>query len=248
VKQALMDNRWILDIPGGLTDLETRECIDLWLAIGAVDRAVDTPDQFLWPWSRSGTYTARSTYRMLTQGSCFHPLGRAIWRNNGTPKSKLFVWLAQQGRIWSLDRRFRHGIQDEERPCQVCLQEKETSEHILLQCVAAREVWHICRIKLGLDFEDPTRNCCFQDWWTRQRDRLRGREKKEFDALVCTVSYALWKNRNAWTFGEVGRQNNPMTVAELVTQEYNMLKMINRSQGIAPAPNTGVGGANNVGE
>jgi hypothetical protein len=62
------------------------------------------------------------------------------------------------------------------------------------------------------------------------------------------VSYALWKNRNAWTFGEVGRQNNPMTVAELVTQEYNMLKMINRSQGIVPAPNTGVGGANNVGE
>jgi hypothetical protein len=39
-----------------------------------------------------------------------------------------------------------------------------------------------------------------------------------------------------------------MTVAELVTQEYNMLKMINRSKGIVPAPNTGVGGANIVGE
>jgi hypothetical protein len=78
------------------------------------------------------------------------------------PKSKMFVWLAQQGRIWSLDHRFRHGLQEEERPCQVCLQETENSEHILLQCVATREVWHICRQKLKLDFEQPTRTSFFK--------------------------------------------------------------------------------------
>jgi hypothetical protein len=85
------------------------------------------------------------------------------------------------------------------------MQEAETSEHILLQCVAAREVWHICRQKLELDFVEPTRASFFQDWWTRERNRLRGRENKEFDTLVCLVSYALWKNRNAWTFGDVRR-------------------------------------------
>jgi hypothetical protein len=63
----------------------------------------------------------------------------------------------------------------------------------------------------------------------------------------ATVSYALWKNRNAWTFGDVRRQNSPMTVADLVTQEYNMLKNIDRSQGTVPGPNAGVG-VNIVGE
>jgi hypothetical protein len=108
-------------------------------------------------------------------------------------------------------------------------------------------VWHICRQRLELDFEEPTRTSCFQDWWTQERNHLRGREKKEFDALVCTVSYALWKNRNAWTFGDVRRQNSPMTVADLVTQEYNMLKNIYRGHGAIPGPSAGIG-INNVGE
>jgi hypothetical protein len=103
----------------------------------------------------------------------WHPLGRANWRNKATPKSKLFVWLAAQGRIWSSDRRFRHGLQDRATACEVCLQEIiETSEHILIQCVVAREVWHIVRHMLDLNFEVPTAACTFQDWWLTERARL----------------------------------------------------------------------------
>jgi hypothetical protein len=41
------------------------------------------------------------------------------------------------------------------------MQEIETSEHILLQCVVAREVWHICRELLDLSFEEPNRDSTF---------------------------------------------------------------------------------------
>jgi hypothetical protein len=75
VAQALTENRWVLDISGVLTDQEARECIRLWLAIGSMEREIDSVDRFLWPWTQSGVYTARSTYRMLTHGSCTHPLG-----------------------------------------------------------------------------------------------------------------------------------------------------------------------------
>jgi hypothetical protein len=95
VAQALTKNRWVLDISGVLTDPEARECTRLWLAISSVEREIDLVDKFLWSWTQAGVYTARSTYKMLTQGSCTHPLGQAIWRNKGMPKSKLFVWLAQ---------------------------------------------------------------------------------------------------------------------------------------------------------
>jgi hypothetical protein len=205
VSAGLADSRWITDIEGVLTGPEASECITLWLAVQSVDRDMEAEDQFCWPWSRTGVYTARSTYKLLTQEQHQHPLGQAIWKNRGTPKSKLFVWLAQQDRIWSSGRRFHHGLQAQPTPCAVCLQETETANHILLQCVVAREVWHICRQMLDLHFEEPVRTSSLREWWTTERDRLSGVERKDFDMLVCTTSHALWKNRNAWTFGEARR-------------------------------------------
>jgi hypothetical protein len=106
------------------------------------------------------------------------------------------------------------------------MQEPETSQHILTQCVVAREVWHICRQKLDLHFEEPSRDSQFQAWWVSERSRLRGAERKEFDTLVCTVSYGLWKNRNAWVSADARSQHRPMTIANLVVEEYNMGRVI----------------------
>jgi hypothetical protein len=78
-------------------------------------------DVFSWPWSSSGQYTARSTYKLLMQGSTSFQLGEAIWKSRATPKSKHLVWLAVQHRIWTLERRYRHGIQTNNPPCFVGL-------------------------------------------------------------------------------------------------------------------------------
>jgi hypothetical protein len=96
-----------------------------------------------------------------------------------------------------------------------------------------------------LHFEEPTTASTSTEWWTTERDRLRGLERKEFDTLVCMTSYALWKNRNAWTFGEVQRQHRPITLAALVAEEYNLIKTVNRGAGTG----TGIGvGVTLVGE
>jgi hypothetical protein len=76
----------------------------------------------------------------------------------------------------------------------VCLQDVDAEEHFLLQCVVARQVWHICRHQENLDFEDPSREDTLEAWWSRERAKMRRQERKDFDTLVCTVSYALWKN------------------------------------------------------
>jgi type II secretory pathway component PulJ len=238
VQQGMLENRWTLDIQGTLSDIEAMDCTRLWAAVQGLDRDLERADQFRWPWASNGEYSAKSTYNMMTHGSTTHPLGRAIWKCKATPKSKQYVWLASQDRIWSTERRFRHGLQNNSPSCEVCLQEEETAEHILLQCVIARETWHICRLKLDLHFEDPTRASVLQEWWTTERNRLRGKEK-EFDTLVCTVSYALWKNRNAWVFGDNRRQHRPFTLAALVVEEYNLLINIDRSRGTAPGVGEG---------
>jgi hypothetical protein len=135
-----------------------------------------------------------------------------------------------QNRIWTSERRFRHGLQDEEDPYAVCLQEPDTANHILLQCVTAREVWHICRQWLELDIEEPGRHDTLEAWWTRLRARIRGKEKRDFDGLVYTACYTLWKNRNRWVFNEVHQQHSAISLAVLVSEEYNLLEVLGRQE------------------
>jgi hypothetical protein len=65
---------------------------------------------------------------------------------------------------------------------------------------------------------------CLEAWWFGERSKIRGDDKRKFDTVVCTLSYMLWKNRNAWVFLDGRRQHNPLTLAALVSEEYNMLK------------------------
>jgi hypothetical protein len=69
--------------------------------------------------------------------------------------SKTYTAKSTYDRLWTSDRRFRHGLQDHTSPCFVCLQEEDNAAHVLLQCVTAREVWHICRDNFELDIEEP---------------------------------------------------------------------------------------------
>ena len=121
VAQGLDHNAWLSDVPGTMAYRGARECLVLWAAINGVERDPASTDCFLWPWSPSGAYSASSTYKMLVQGRELFPLAEPIWKSGATPKSKLFVWLATQHRIWTSDRRMRHGLDDHVSPCFVCL-------------------------------------------------------------------------------------------------------------------------------
>ncbi|KAM0911282.1 hypothetical protein ACQ4PT_013589 [Festuca glaucescens] len=206
VAQALVDNRWLSDIPGTLATRGAREVIALWVAVNNIQRNVNTPDVFKWPWTSSGQYSAKSTYTMLMHGNERAQLGDAIWRSKATPKSKLFIWLAAQRRIWTSDRRARFGLQQHTSACFVCEQEEDTADHIILQCVVARETWHSCGRALGLNFQVPTVDSTLVDWWVLEREKFRPADRRCFDGLVCTTGYTLWKNRNAWCFDNANRQ------------------------------------------
>jgi hypothetical protein len=140
VAQAMQDHRWMLDLPGTLALRGARECVALWAAVSNVSIIRDQSDTFSWPWSSSRKYTASSTYKMLMQGNKLFALATAICESKTTPKAKQFMWLAAQHKIWTANRRVRHGLQTIKSSCFVCLQEEDTTEHILIQCVFAREV------------------------------------------------------------------------------------------------------------
>jgi hypothetical protein len=221
----------MLDLPGTLALRGARECVALWAAVSNVSIARDQSDAFSWPWSSSGKYTASSTYKMLMQGNKLFALATAIWESKATPKAKQFMWLAAQHRIWTADRRVRHGLQTIKSPCFVCLQEEDTAEHILIQCVFAREVWFTCRQLLGAQFELPSVSSLLEPWWIAERARAAEVDRRWFDGLVCSVGHALWKNRNAWCFNNVERQMTARRLATTVVEQLRQLKQLH-DQGV----------------
>jgi hypothetical protein len=44
-----------------------------------------------------------------------------------------------------------------------------------------------------------------QEWWLAERAKCRDKDIGWFDSFICTIGYALWKNRNAWCFNNVQR-------------------------------------------
>ena len=67
-----------------------------------------------------------------------------IWRSWAPLKIKNCVWLAFKCRLWTSDRRVRHGLQEETSSCFTCLQEEDTVAHIFAGCIYARQVWFEC--------------------------------------------------------------------------------------------------------
>jgi hypothetical protein len=111
------------------------------------------------------------------------------------------------------------------------LQEEDTAEHILIQCVTAREVWFYCRQALNLQFRIPTIADTLEQWWVGERARFREKHRKWFDGLVITAGHALWKNRNAWCFQNVERQHSARELSEIILEEFHLLRRVRERGG-----------------
>jgi hypothetical protein len=99
--------------------------------------------RYRWPPSsgrapRQGGYSAKSTSKKLTHEDTMFALYVAIWKNGATQEQAFYVV-----GILTSDRRVRHGLQAHVLACDVCSQEENTADHILMPCVAAREVWYM---------------------------------------------------------------------------------------------------------
>lgn len=139
-----------------------------------------------------------------------------LWRAAVPPKVKLFFWLALHGRLWTAERRMRHGLQPS-ATCAMCDQSEETIDHLLCSCVYAREVW--ARILRTLDSRLAPAHPDSQllDWWMSGRASLPGALRRSFDSLCLLVSWGLWKEKNRRTFDR--RSSSPRDLALCIRDE-----------------------------
>lgn len=138
VAEALLDKKkGALDFDPVTSFMSLLQEMHLRHAITTVHRSNAVEDEFTWPADPTGMYTTKSTYDRLCQGLVRSPTAQSIWRTWAPLKCKIFVWLAVQYRLWTFDRRARHGLQEHTSACFTCLQEEDKADHILVQCVYA---------------------------------------------------------------------------------------------------------------
>jgi ribonuclease HI len=104
---------------------------------------------------RAGPYTTAVGYSQFGSVPQVLPnpaIWKAIWTVKSLPKIDMFVWtVAQKGVLLGENLRKR-GWAGPTR-CLLCCQEEETTNHLLLACPFAREVW---KLSLGLRGLTPT--------------------------------------------------------------------------------------------
>lgn len=82
----------------------------LWDKLELIHLCPLEPDRFVWKWMASGDYSASSAYRAFFRGMTILAGAKELWRAAVPPKIKLFFWLALHGRLWTAERRKRHGL------------------------------------------------------------------------------------------------------------------------------------------
>jgi hypothetical protein len=101
----------------------------------------------------------------------------------------------------------------------LCLQEEDNVDHILAQCVYAREVSHGCCDKLQISITLPSDFDTFTDWWLTQRTNFLGRIRGGFESVVIGTACLLWKHMNARVFNRTQQQKMVQELVHLVLDE-----------------------------
>ncbi|WVZ83247.1 hypothetical protein U9M48_030415 [Paspalum notatum var. saurae] len=215
LKEGIQNSAWIKDIRGALTEIMVVEYVEVWEKVQQISLEPGRQDFFRWRWEPDGTYSAASAYKACFLGSTRFLGGDFIWRAKVPPKVKFFAWLAAQNRCWTADRRRRHGLQDDDR-CALCDQDQENINHLLLQCVFAREVWFRALRVLSWEAVVPSTSALLMEWWSVSRRRVHQDHRPTFDAVVLLVIWSLWKERNARVFDR-GR-SQPSVLAKIVAE------------------------------
>ncbi|KAK1698289.1 hypothetical protein QYE76_014986 [Lolium multiflorum] len=113
-----------------------------------------------------------------------------VWGSAAPLKCKIFCWLAWKKRLPTNERRFRHQLSNT-AACLSCAQDEDT-DHLLLTCPQAREVWNF----FFPDFDIGGPSNLTDLWLTKCRSY-------EETTVNTAIVWNIWKRRNARTFNNI---------------------------------------------
>jgi hypothetical protein len=193
VNEALTGGKWIEDLR--IQDFNMpehfQEFVKLWTALQQATLIEYQRDEITWNLTASGSYTAKSAYRMQFEGMMAKPFQRLVWEPWAPPKCKCFAWLILQNRVWTADRLQRRAMANQSI-CPLCRTTQETAVHLLAKCRLSIRIWkemerwtgYDLHLQAWPDFESVAQ------WW-EEVATLPGIPKKPLRSLLIMVSWTL---------------------------------------------------------
>ncbi|RVW70345.1 putative ribonuclease H protein [Vitis vinifera] len=99
-------------------------------------------DSVLWRKGRSGQFRVKEAYSLLAKYDDTGFPSRSIWVARMPTKVAFFSWEATWGKVLTLDKLQRRGLQLP-NCCFLCGCEEENVNHILIHCTVVRALWDI---------------------------------------------------------------------------------------------------------
>jgi hypothetical protein len=104
-------------------------------------------DEMLWQFNSSGIYSSQSLYKIINFRRIKLVHVSATWSLKVPPQVHFFLWLVINNRALTRDNLTKRRKVEDENGL-FCL-EKETIQHVLFDCVVARQCWRIVLDILG---------------------------------------------------------------------------------------------------
>jgi mannosylglycoprotein endo-beta-mannosidase len=133
VAQALLNNRWVRDIKGGISMAAMGQYLLLWEELLQLRLDAGTEDVLVWCHSTDGTFSTNSAYQLFFAANTIFPCANAIWKSKAPARCKFFMWLAVHQRCLTADNLQSRGWPNSGN-CQLCNVEPETCVHLFVHC------------------------------------------------------------------------------------------------------------------
>ncbi|GFS40543.1 hypothetical protein Acr_00g0069200 [Actinidia rufa] len=157
-------------------------------------------DKWRWKTQGKGRFTVSSFYQTLTGlGDPTFPW-KGIWVNSVPSKVCFFGWAAAKGAILTIDNLRRRSIIVTEW-CYMCKRDAETTDHLLIHCDAARELWNLVFSIFGIQWVMPgTVRDLFACWSWKSN---RGNRRLAWKMVLLSLFWCIWRERNLRAFEDI---------------------------------------------
>ncbi|KAJ9678521.1 hypothetical protein PVL29_020644 [Vitis rotundifolia] len=154
-------------------------------------------DSVLWRKGKRGQFRVKEAYSLLARSDDTGFPSRSIWVARVPTKVAFFAWEATWGKVLTLDRLQRRGLQLPNR-CFLCGCEEESVNHILIHCTVVRALWDIVFGLVDVKWVFPE---SVKEVLASWRGSFVGKKRKKiWDAIPLCIFWTVWKERNRLAF------------------------------------------------
>ncbi|KAL9302058.1 putative ribonuclease H domain, reverse transcriptase zinc-binding domain-containing protein [Arabidopsis thaliana] len=169
----------------------------------------ETRDRFTWEYSRTGHYSVKSGYWVMTEiinqrnnpqevlQPSLDPIFQQIWKLDVPPKIHHFLWRCVNNCLSvASNLAYRHLAR--EKSCVRCPSHGETVNHLLFKCTFARLTWAISPLPAppGGEWAESL----FRNMHHALSAHKSQPQESDHHALIPWILWRLWKNRNDLVF------------------------------------------------